>query len=204
MKKQKNDTLMWVAGGAIGIGAILALTSGSGNKKIGDDTFSGLPEPTPTTPPKPSTSTTLNRDKVLKKGVTGEEVKELQRLLGFVEEREVDGIFGNDTHNALVKRKGVTEVTLRQFATLPDINNNPIPIGSRVMAGPTGAKLYGSRQLADGRYTATDEVEKELIYGEHVGTVKAYNTTKTWYSVYYETFWGKEVGFVQANQVIKY
>lgn len=72
----------------------------------------------------PATTTTpddgLDYNRVLKKGVTGEEVKKLQQLLGNV---EVDGIFGPITEAALLARKGVTSISLTQFGQLPDVTN---------------------------------------------------------------------------------
>ncbi|UUC45584.1 peptidoglycan-binding domain-containing protein [Flavobacterium cerinum] len=54
----------------------------------------------------------LDYNKVLKSGVRGEEVKELQRRLGGL---AVDGIFGPLTLSRLKTVKGVTQITLSQL-----------------------------------------------------------------------------------------
>jgi hypothetical protein len=77
------------------------------------------------TPPAPANNNTpaptqLNYDKLLRKGSTGPEVKQLQYLLAI----PTDGIFGDETEGALQYRKGVTEVTLNQFSDLPDTEDS--------------------------------------------------------------------------------
>lgn len=68
----------------------------------------------------------LDYNKLLKKGVyNSAEVKKLQELLGV----ENDGDFGPITEAALFNRKGVKEITLNQFATMPDVQ----PIQGMVM-----------------------------------------------------------------------
>ena len=57
-------------------------------------------------------TTTLDFNKVLKYGVRGDEVKELQQRLGGL---VVDGIFGPKTEARLKAIKGVKEITLAQF-----------------------------------------------------------------------------------------
>jgi hypothetical protein len=69
--------------------------------------------------------TGLNTDLVLSKGSTGDEVAELQRILinqysadlGFTgaDKDGVDGEFGSMTENALLKAKGVKEISLKQL-----------------------------------------------------------------------------------------
>ncbi|MEO4005790.1 hypothetical protein [Flavobacterium sp. CAU 1735] len=54
----------------------------------------------------------LDYNKVLKYGVRGEEVKELQQRLGGL---VVDGIFGTKTQSRLKSVKNVIEITLNQF-----------------------------------------------------------------------------------------
>lgn len=63
----------------------------------------------------------LNPDKVLKRGVNGNEVKLLQQWLGV----DQDGIFGPITEAALLQLKGVNQITLREFPDTPDMNFNP-------------------------------------------------------------------------------
>ena len=68
---------------------------------------------------------TLNKEKVLKKGSSGAEVSELQRLLkkqynaylgtSGINGDGVDGDFGTKTETALKDAKGVTEISLNNF-----------------------------------------------------------------------------------------
>jgi len=69
----------------------------------------------------------LDLDMVLAKGSNGIEVAELQRILvnqygadlGFtgVEKDGIDGDFGNMTEKALLKAKGVKQISLKQLLT---------------------------------------------------------------------------------------
>jgi len=59
-----------------------------------------------------SPGTQLDYNKVLKSGVRGQEVSELQQRLGGL---AVDGIFGPKTEARLKAVKGVTQITLAQF-----------------------------------------------------------------------------------------
>lgn len=65
----------------------------------------------------------LDMHKVLKKGVTGEEVKQLQQWLGVT----TDGIFGPITEGALLQKKGVAEITLSAYGQLPDMYADAAP-----------------------------------------------------------------------------
>ena len=80
--------------------------------------------------PKPISSdeySDLNLDMVLSKGSTGNEVSELQKILinqygadlGYsgAEKNGVDGQFGLMTENALLKAKGVKQISLKQLLT---------------------------------------------------------------------------------------
>lgn len=58
----------------------------------------------------------LDYNKMLKQGITGDEVKLLQSWLGVT----MDGIFGPQTAQALLNRKGTIEITLAQFNAWPD------------------------------------------------------------------------------------
>jgi len=70
-------------------------------------------------------SSNLNKTKVLKKGSKGAEVVELQRLLvkdynadlgnSGINNDGIDGSFGSKTESALMKAKGVKEITLNDF-----------------------------------------------------------------------------------------
>lgn len=69
----------------------------------------------------------LNLDMVLSKGSVGDEVSELQKILinqygadlGYsgVEKNGIDGQFGSMTENALLKAKGVKQISLKQLLT---------------------------------------------------------------------------------------
>ena len=69
----------------------------------------------------------LNLDTILSKGSTGDEVFELQRILldqygadlglSGAEKDGIDGEFGSMTESALIKAKGVKEISLKQILT---------------------------------------------------------------------------------------
>ncbi len=62
----------------------------------------------------------LDKNKVLKYGSNGAEVRQLQKWLGIT----ADGIFGAQTEAALMARKGVEQITLAQFESSADVNEN--------------------------------------------------------------------------------
>lgn len=64
----------------------------------------------------------LDYNKILKRGDRGEEVKLLQRWLGVT----ADGIFGPITESALLQKKGINNISLTEYSTMPDMNwTNP-------------------------------------------------------------------------------
>lgn len=68
-------------------------------------------------------ATTLNYDKLLKKGSTGAEVKKLQEWLQV----KADGKFGPITENALQANKCVKEITLGQYNQIQcPASNTPV------------------------------------------------------------------------------
>jgi hypothetical protein len=80
--------------------------------------------------PKPINSdaySDLDLNTILSKGSTGDEVSELQRILinqygadlGYsgAEKNGIDGDFGSMTENALLKAKGVKQISLKQILT---------------------------------------------------------------------------------------
>ena len=91
--------------------------------------------------PKPGgiggTTNPINMDRLLKKGVKGAEVTELQKrlkkdggaqLLGLTGPGAdgVDGVFGPKTESALLKVKGVVQITLKNYGKGGAVNNpNP-------------------------------------------------------------------------------
>jgi len=188
----------------VGIGGLILLLTSS--KKEAPQF--NEPEPTEgsnqdTPPPKPLP--TMDPNKVVAKGSTGLEVKELQRLLGF-KGTDIDGIFGNDTETRLFTLKGVKKVSVNQYNKLPLINRNVLAIGTKIMANinfSTPTNLYEAFKKADGTYESTGKVETTVDYGEEVGEIIGKNTTATWYLVEKNTFWGKELYFVKATDIKK-
>lgn len=79
---------------------------------------------TPTDNSKPiaakTVTSSLNAKLLLKKGSKGNEVRELQRLLGV----KIDGDFGVNTLAALQAQKGVSQITLAAFASTNPLNFN--------------------------------------------------------------------------------
>jgi len=71
--------------------------------------------------PQPAAPVVLDYDKLLKRGTTGPEVKQLQAWLGV----SSDGIFGPITESALQQKKGVVEITLNQY-NQPETETMPI------------------------------------------------------------------------------
>lgn len=190
----------------IGIGGLILLLTSS--KKEAQQFNEPAPTPTPgsnqTTPP-PKPLPTMDPNKVVAKGSTGLEVKELQKLLGF-KGTDIDGIFGNDTETRLFTLKGVKKVSVNQYNKLPLINRNVLAIGTKIMANinfSTPTNLYEAFKKADGTYESTGKVETTVDYGEEVGEIIGKNTTATWYLVEKNTFWGKELYFVKAADIKK-
>lgn len=67
-------------------------------------------------PKKPVTGgTSLNVNLVLKKGLKGNEVMELQKRLGMKSTISGYGTFGPQTENLLIARKGVKQITLSKY-----------------------------------------------------------------------------------------
>lgn len=71
----------------------------------------------------------LNMDLMLKQGVTGLEVKQLQTWLGI----NADGVFGPVTETALYQKRGVTNTTLNLYASGIDLSEF-VPFGYNVPA----------------------------------------------------------------------
>lgn len=198
--KKSNKTLNTVLGVLAGA-AVGTLFYQKVIKKNPQTDFVPEPTPTPSTPtPSPSTSPLLNRTKLLKKGVNGAETKELQRLLGVSQ----DGIFGNLTETALVKLKGVVQTTLIQFSSAPNVNQNALKVGDRIMAGTTGIRVIQAIREANGTYyqgTTTVQIGR----GNEIGTITAMTPAKDFFLVDSVSLpvVGRIKVFVPANQVIK-
>ena len=151
--------------------------------------------PTPTTP----TPTVIDRNKVLKKGSTGAEVKELQRLLGGL---TVDGSFGTNTENRLKTVKGVTQITLNQYNVAPSNNTNVYPNGTTVYAAKSaGAKLTTAKVREDGAFLDTGSTYRIIPRGDIVGVIVSRVPSGNFYVVrrpYLDVF-----VFVAATDVTK-
>lgn len=136
---------------------------------------------TATTPFNPVvTTTTLNKNLVLKKGSKGAEVRNLQTKLGV----DADGDFGSITESALLKAKGVKSITLNQFDGKVDIDSpkaSAVPVslvipkvGAKLMAVKDDFNIFNAVKNADGSYTnsGVKGTWTTFKYGEEVGTFK--------------------------------
>lgn len=147
-------------------------------------------------------TTLLDQELVLQMGSRGQEVANLQTLMGIV----ADGIFGPITEAKLVKLKGVKKTTLKQFLSSPTINQNILKIGTAVMAKlKLGTPIYNAIEKADTSYYSTFEKVKVIPYGQEIGKIRSVNPAGNWYSVYYtDVLFGQKVGFVKATDVDKF
>lgn len=173
-----------------------------------------VPEPVaePTPAPKPS-PIVLDKNKTLKKGVKGAEVRELQRLLGI----SADGDFGPATEAALLKAKGVTQITLNTFSsTKAPVNNiaptptvstqvTPYKTGQRLMARISGAKLQEAVKKADNTYFPTNKIVKNVGFGQEVGTIvgiyKSSENNEYLYRVEFAKLLGASIFFARHSEV---
>jgi len=134
-KKKSNTGKLLIGGAAI---AAIAYFATRGNKQAATATQpqpnlpqpAGTPAKTPATGKQQTVTTAtgntvtittnkLNGNLLLSMGIgpggRGDEVRELQKLLGV----PVTGIFNNETKAALLKRKGVESISLNQFNNTP-------------------------------------------------------------------------------------
>jgi len=148
------------------------------NEKQVEEIPSYLPEVAQSATTK-STSTGLDRNKLLGKGTKGGEVVELQNLLHI----KADGDFGNITLTALQKAKGVSQISLNQFQAVKAVATpvatkiaKPVAlpkVGTKLMITVPSATLFNSKKLANGTYSNTGEaVWGKFSYGESAGTFK--------------------------------
>lgn len=193
MKKSTNNTALIAGVSLLGI-AVVATAFGS--KKDNSQVDSITP-----TNPEETQPIKLDENKVLKKGVNGEEVKVLQSYLGI----STDGIFGPMTEAALFKLKAVYQTTLKQFQNLPTVNQERIPSGTRIMSNNRqGTTLYKSAQKADKTYYMLNEVFMKIGYGQEIGEVRSSTSLGNYYLVK-PTFYDKDnfnkLYFVKAADV---
>ncbi|MBA0884921.1 peptidoglycan-binding domain-containing protein [Flavobacterium undicola] len=119
MKVSNEDKALIGVGGA-GLLVLYLLWRKKQNEQKDDELANYVPELEESTPTsigsgsKPTQGATLDRNKLLKFGSKGLEVRELQRLLNV----KIDGDFGKITLTALQNAKGVSETSLNAFATI--------------------------------------------------------------------------------------
>lgn len=142
----------------------------------------------------------LDENLILQKGSSGNEVKKLQELLKI----NSDGVFGNQTEQELFKIKGVLKISLKQFINSPSINQNPIKIGSKVMANVDPTNIFNAIKKADGTYYSDYKIIDKFNYGKEIGVIKGHNATKTWYMVEIDGFFFNTIAFVKSTDVKQY
>lgn len=182
----------------IGLGFLVyKLTKGSpeavANEQIGSQV---VDETKPIAP-------TIDKNKILSKGSTGLEVKELQKLMGSL---TVDGIFGSQTEARLFKLKAVKSISINQYKSSPTININALPIGTSVMAnkGSVGTEIttYKAVQLADNSFRADYNNKHTFEFGELIGVIKGKNGAGNYYLIEVDSLWNFMV-FAKADEVKK-
>lgn len=200
-KKEKDNTLIYV-------GALLLLGFGAyayNNKGKSETTISGnddtIPNPDIEPIKTPAKPIAIYVTKVLKMGSQGLEVTKLQGLMKIT----ADGFFGPQTEAMLFQLKGVKEVSLDQYGKLPTINRNIYPVGTKLQSPlKAGTPIYDAVARADKTYYSNLKIEDTIDYGKHIGTVRSASELGNWYTIYYDTFWGKQIGFVKASDVQSY
>lgn len=200
---KKDNTLIYV--GALlllGIGAYAykngtktTETAGTGEE---DET---LPNPDIEPIKPPAKPIAIYVTKVLKMGSQGLEVTKLQGLMKIT----ADGFFGPQTEAMLFQLKGVKEISLDQFGKMPTINRNIYPAGTKLQSPlSAGTPIYDAVAKADQTYYSNQIVKETIGYGKHIGTVRSASDLGNWYTIYYDTFWGTQIGFVKASDVESY
>lgn len=188
-----------VLGGVVAACAAVLLLK----KKDDTGTTENFTEDLPVTTPVITTPTpiALNKSLVLKKGSKGNEVRELQKLLKVT----VDGDFGANTEGALFSKKGVKQISLNQYNSAPDVNTSALPLNTRVMANvKAGVKVNEVGTKADGTMYDTGKVYDTIAYGEEIGTIISISTSKNYYVVALEKWFGITVNvWVKASEVAK-
>lgn len=206
----QNGKLALIAAGTV-IGVYLIIQSKEANQEQQTDTNVDVhdtqPVVVPNNPnPTPVVVKPINKNLVLKKGIiAAAEVKELQKLLGLTGSN-VDGIFFTQTENLLKARKGVTAISLNQFASKSDVPKVLLTIGNRVMANVrAGVKTYENEVKANGEYYTNMVLDDTIDYGDEIGTIVRINADKTWYVVKYSlgTSWNQSLVWVRASEVVK-
>lgn len=145
--KNTNLIIVLIAVGVIGFIII------DKNKKATDipqNTNVDDPTPIPTNTTTIVNTIVLDGTKLLKKGSTGFEVKELQKRLGVSQ----DGSFGAITETALFNKKGVKQITLNNYDNLVNSVPHKFSVGSTVTIqnAPTGVKVFNYNNTGNNTY----------------------------------------------------
>lgn len=176
MIAKDKKTAMYVGGTALILGVGYYLYNKNQNNQEPQ-------EQTPTTPVAPVLPAQLNRDKVLRKGQTNAEIKELQRLLNV---KPMSGFFGNLTEAALLKAKGLREVSLNQFAATPNmptvstntanvVTANGLKIGDAVEVKVLSATGY-KNIYRNNINISTGVVDQLFLAFQNLGKIKIFSS----------------------------
>lgn len=219
--KVSNEDKVLIGVGAAGLLGLFFLWEKKKDQQTADELASSIPEleAAPSSgggsSSKPETGATLDRNKLLKVGSKGLEVRELQRLLGV----EIDGDFGKITLAALQNAKGVSQISLNAFSKLKKKVAKKTPqiallktalqpkvtlpkVGQKLMAAKDGTVIFKAKKIANGTYTNTGErpfFDDSLKYGDYVGVFKAEKLNGE-----YLIQRTGEYFFVKSNSVIPY
>ncbi|MFV8347265.1 peptidoglycan-binding domain-containing protein [Flavobacterium sp. ZB4P13] len=208
--KVSDDDKMLIGAGVLALGGLgFLFWKKKKNEQKHDELANYTPEteevaPTSGSGSKPAQGATLDRNKLLKVGSKGLEVRELQRLLGV----EIDGDFGaKETLPALQNAKGVSETSLNAFATTvkkkvtkPLKAVSPPKVGQKLMAAKDDTVIFNSKKIASGAYTNTGQsVWGKFNYGDALGTYVGANV-----SGFYLIKMGTRFYYVKSNEVKTY
>ena len=176
-----NENKILVGSGGVAV-LILAFMYWK-KKKAANDIVDGpaeVDEVKTATVTKPKKGATLDRNKLLKVGSKGLEVRELQRLLGV----NIDGAFGaKETLAALQNEKGVIAVSLNSFANLvkkkvtnsiPKVLPKTLPKvlpkkGQKLMSIQENTKIMLSKYNANKTIYNTGSTFRTVDYGDEAG-----------------------------------
>lgn len=152
------------------------------------------------TPKATTPAPALDKGKILKKGSTGPEVKELQKLLGIT----ADGIFGAQTEAALKSKKGVIQITLNEYNKVLTINQNPYKVGDTLMSNnKNGTPVRDAYVAADKHYYTNNDIETTIDFGKEIGKIIAVGSSGNSYVVMIDGFLKDYPGFVNHVDVKK-
>lgn len=194
-----NDAVL-IGGAALTAGAAYLVVKQINKKKAlnTEDTAASLPAAsTPTGGT--GTTTTLNKNLVLKNGSKGNEVKELQKRMGIT----ADGIFGNQTQAKLLALKLVTQISLSQYDSTPTVNQNALAVGTRIMANrKPNVVVNKAVLLANQKWDLQDVQVSQIPFGTEAGTIYMLSQYKTKYIVR-KSGTNIVIGWVLASDVVK-